>query len=110
MKRMRLIQNVCVCVPKRVTFSPLDLGNLVLQLGNTFHNVYEFKKTIKQANVLKENDLHFKKKKNTRKKHVAVCSDKKYKYRGYGRQLKDGSTFMLISLRPRHTCIRTRIT
>jgi hypothetical protein len=67
MKRMRLIQNVCVCVPKRVTFSPLDLGNLVLQLGNTFHNVYEFKKTIKQANVLKENDLHFKKKKKYKK-------------------------------------------
>lgn len=34
-----------VCVPKRVTFSPFDLGNLVLQLGNTFHDVYEFKET-----------------------------------------------------------------
>jgi hypothetical protein len=52
-----------VCVPKRVTFSPLDLGNLVLQLGNTFHNVYEFKKAIEHANVLKGKDLHFKKKK-----------------------------------------------
>jgi hypothetical protein len=51
---------------------------------------------------LKGKDLHYQKIKEL----IVVCSDKKCKYRVYGRQLKDESTFMLISLRPRHTCTR----
>jgi hypothetical protein len=50
-----------VYVTKRVPFSPSDLGNPVLQRGNTFHDMYEFRKAIKHANVLKRKDLHFKK-------------------------------------------------
>ncbi|XP_062164888.1 uncharacterized protein LOC133871456 [Alnus glutinosa] len=35
-----------------------------------------------------------------------VCGEKNCKYRVYGRQLKGEATFMLISLRPKHTCAR----
>jgi hypothetical protein len=64
--------------------------------------VYEFKKAIKHAPVLKGKDLTYQK--NSKTKCIAICADKNCKYRVYGRQLKDESTFMLISIRPRHTC------
>jgi len=44
--------------------------------------------------------------KNSKSKVVAVCGEKNCKYRVYGRQLKGEATFMLISLRPKHTCAR----
>jgi hypothetical protein len=78
------------------------LKDLILQRGNTFRDVYEFRKAIKQASVLKGKDLTYQK--NSRTKCIVVCADKNYKYRVYGRQLKDESTFMLISIRPRLTC------
>jgi hypothetical protein len=40
------------------------------------------------------------------KKVIARCKDKKCKYRVYGRKLKDESTFLLMSLFPRHTCTK----
>jgi hypothetical protein len=43
---------------------------------------------------------------DSRTKCIAVCADKNCKYRVYGRQLKDESTLMLISIRSRHTCSR----
>jgi len=92
------------CVTKRVPFSNDDLKDPILQRGNTFRDVYEFRKTIKQASVLKGKDLTYEK--NFRTKCIAMCADKNCKYRVYGRQLKDESTFMLISIRPRHTCPR----
>jgi hypothetical protein len=75
------------------------LGNPILQPSNTFEDVYEFRKVNKQANVLKGKDLAYQK--NSRMKLIAVCADKKCNYRVYGRQLKDESTFMIISIRPR---------
>jgi hypothetical protein len=92
------------CVTKRVPFSKDDLKDQILQRGNTFRDVYEFRKVIKQASVLKGKDLTYEK--NSRTKCIAVCADKNCKYKVYGRQLKDESTFMLISIRPRHTCPR----
>jgi len=93
-----------VCVQKRVPFSAEDMLNPTLVPGNTFNDVYGFRKAIKQANVLKGKDLVYQK--NSRKKPIAVCADKKCKYRVYGRQLKDEATFMMISLKPKHTCAR----
>jgi hypothetical protein len=93
-----------VCVQKRVPFSVEDMLNPTLVPGNTFRDVYEFRKAIKQANVLKGKDLAYQK--NSRKKLIVVCADKKCKYRVYGRQLKDEETFMLISIKPKHTCAR----
>jgi len=72
--------------------------------GNIFNDVYEFRKAIKQANVLKGKDLAYQK--NSRKKLIALYADKKCKYRVYGRQLKDEATFMLILIKPKHTCAR----
>jgi hypothetical protein len=93
-----------VCVQKRVSFSAKDMLNPTLVLGNTFNDVYEFRKAIKQANVLKGKDLAYQK--NSRMKLIAVCADKKCKYRVYRRQLKDETTFMLISIKPKHTCAK----
>jgi hypothetical protein len=93
-----------VCVQKRVPFSAEDMLNPTLVPGNTFNDVYEFRKAIKQANVLKEKDLAYQK--NSRKKLIVVCANKKCKYRVYGRQLKDDATFMLISIKPKHTCAK----
>jgi len=90
------------CVTKRVPFSKEYFTNPILQRGNTFQDVYEFRKTIKQASVLKGKDLTYQK--NSRTKCITVCADKNCKYGVYGRQLKDESTFMLITIRPKHTC------
>jgi hypothetical protein len=45
-------------------------------------------------------------KKNEMKRIVIVCKDSRCKYRVYGRQLKDELTFILVSMRPKHTCTR----
>jgi hypothetical protein len=92
------------CVTKRVSFSKDDLKGPILQRGNTFQDVYEFRKAIKQASVLKVKDLTYQK--NSKTKCIAVHVDKNCKYRVYGRQMKDESAFMLISIRHRHTCPR----
>ncbi|XP_062152677.1 uncharacterized protein LOC133861000 [Alnus glutinosa] len=90
------------CVTKRVPFSKSDFEKPTLQKGNTFDSVYDFRKAIKQANILKGKDLVYQK--NSKSKVIAVCGEKNCKYRVYGRQLKGEATFMLISLRPKHTC------
>ena len=41
------------------------------------------------------------------KKFITRCKDKKCKYRVYGRTLKNESTFLLVSLIPRHICTRS---
>jgi len=92
------------CVTKRVPFSKSDFEKPTLQKGNTFDSVYDFRKAIKQANILKGKDLVYQK--NSKSKVIAVCREKNCKYRVYGRQLKGEATFMLISLRPKHTCAR----
>ncbi|XP_062147727.1 uncharacterized protein LOC133856686 [Alnus glutinosa] len=92
------------CVTKRVPFSKSDFEKPTLHKGNTFDSVYDFRKAIKQANILKGKDLVYQK--NSKSKVIAVCREKNCKYRVYGRQLKGEATFMLISLRPKHTCAR----
>jgi hypothetical protein len=91
-------------VTKRVQFNPANLKNPVLVVGNTFHDVAEFRKVVCQANSVKGKDMEFKK--NERKWVMTVCKDIRSKYRVYGRQMKDELTFILISLRPKHTCTR----
>jgi len=71
------------CVDKRVPFTKFDFEKPTLQLGNTFESVYDFRKAIKQANILKGNDLVYQK--NSRSKVIAVCGDKNCKYWVYGR-------------------------
>jgi hypothetical protein len=44
-------------VTKRVPLSKDDLKDPILQRGNTFRDVYEFRKAIKQASILKGKDL-----------------------------------------------------
>jgi hypothetical protein len=53
------------------------MKNPILQIGNTYHDAVEFRKVEKQANILKGNDLEFKK--NESKKVIAICKDKKCK-------------------------------
>jgi hypothetical protein len=60
---------------------------------------------VKQANILKGKDLDFPR--NEAKKVIARCNDKKCKYSVYGRTLKNESTYLLVSLIPRHTCTRS---
>lgn len=91
-------------VTKRVQFCKSDLQNPVLQVGNLFNDANEFRKVVKQANIVKGKDLIFKK--NERTRVVAVCKDINCNYRVYGRLLKDESSFILVSLRPRHSCTR----
>lgn len=59
----------------------------MLVVGNTFHDVAKFRNTVSQANIVKRNDLEFKK--NKRKQVVTVCKDKMWKYRVYKKQMKD---------------------
>jgi hypothetical protein len=92
-------------VTKRVPFDPTDMSNPTLVVGNTFRNADEFRKAVRQYNILRGKDLKFKK--NERKRIVVVCKDERCRYRVYGRQLKDEMTFLLVSLRPKHSCNRT---
>ena len=91
-------------VTKRTPFTKEDMKNPMPQIGHTFADATAFKKAVKHANILKGKDLDFPKNETAR---VTVrCKDNKYKYRVYGRKLKDESTFLLASLSPRHTCTR----
>jgi hypothetical protein len=74
-------------VTKRMPFGKEDMGNLILELGNTFENVYQFRKVVKQASVLKVKDLTYQE--NSKMKFMVVCADNNCNYRVYGRQLKD---------------------
>jgi hypothetical protein len=91
-----------LCVTKNVSFSKSDFEKPTMQLGNSFESVYDFRKAIKWVSILKEKYLVYQK--NSRLKVITVWGDKNYKYRVYRRQLKGEATFMLISLRPKHTC------
>jgi hypothetical protein len=71
-------------VTKRMPFSKEDMGNLILELGNTFENVYQFRKVVKQASVLKVKDLTYQE--NSKMKFMVVCADKNCNYKVYGRQ------------------------
>jgi hypothetical protein len=91
-------------VTKRVPFDLTDMNNLTLIVGNTFHNAIEFRKAVRQYNIIRGKDLKFKK--NENKRIMIVCKDLRCEYRVYGRQLKNVMTFLLVSLRPQHTCTR----
>jgi hypothetical protein len=91
-------------VNKRILFTKEDMKNHVLQISHTFGDATAFRRAMKQANILKGKDLEFPR--NETKKAIARCKDKKCKYRVYGRKLKDESTFLLVSLFPRHTCTK----
>jgi hypothetical protein len=88
-------------VTKIVHFDLTDMNNLTLIVGNTFHNAVEFRKVVRQYNIIRGKDLKFKK--NENKRIMIVCKDLRCEYRVYGKQLKNVMTFLLISLRPQHT-------
>ena len=80
------------------------MKNPVLQLGYAFVDAMKFRTSMKQANIMKGKDLEFLT--NKTKKVIALYKDKKCKYTVYGKKLKDESTFLLVSLYPRHLCTR----
>jgi hypothetical protein len=88
-------------VTRRVPFDLSDMNNQTLVIGNTFCNASDFRKAIKQYNILRGKDLRFKK--NEFKRIVVFCKDSNCRYRVYGRQLKNEQTFLLVSIRPKHT-------
>jgi hypothetical protein len=92
-------------VTKIVHFDPTDMSNPTLVVENTFHDANEFRKAVRQYNILRGKDLKFKK--NEKKMIVVVCKDERCRYRVYERQLKDEMTFLLVSLRPKHSCNMT---
>jgi hypothetical protein len=92
-------------VIKIVPFDRSDISDPTLVVGNTFHDTDEFRKAIRQYNILRGKDLKFKK--NEKKMIVVVCKDEMCRYRVYGRQLKNEMTFLLVSLRPKHNYNRT---
>jgi hypothetical protein len=70
-----------------VPFDLTDMNNPTLVIGNTFRNASDFRKVVKQYNILRGKDLRFKK--NELKRIVVVCKDSKCRYRVYERQLKN---------------------
>jgi hypothetical protein len=80
------------------------MNNLTLVVGNTFHDAADFRKAMRQYNIIRGKDMKFKK--NEKKRIVIVCKDARCKYRVYGRQLKNEMTFLLIFLWPKHNCTR----
>jgi hypothetical protein len=70
-----------------VPFDLSDMNNPTLVIGNTFRNASDFRKAVRQYNILRGKDLRFKK--NELKRIVVVCKDSNCKYRVYGRQLKN---------------------
>ncbi|XP_059434845.1 uncharacterized protein LOC132167826 [Corylus avellana] len=80
------------------------MANPTLVVGNTFHDAAEFRKAVRQYNIIRGKDLKFKK--NEKKRIVVVCKDTNCRYRVYGRQLENEMTFLLVSLRPKHSCSR----
>jgi hypothetical protein len=66
----------------RVPFDLTDINNPTLVIRNTFHNASEFRKAVKQYNIIRGKDLRFKK--NELKRIVVVCKDSRCKYRVYG--------------------------
>jgi hypothetical protein len=91
-------------VTRKVPFDLSDMNNPILVIGNTFRNASDFRKAVRQYNILRGKDLRFKK--NELKRIVVVCKDSNCKYRVYGRQLKNEQTFLLVSIKPKHTCTR----
>ena len=91
-------------VTKRIHFNHTSMNNSTLIIGNTIHNAVEFIKVVRQYIITREKDLRFKR--NENKRVVIVCKDQRCKYRIYGRQLKNEMTFLLVSLRPKHTYTR----
>jgi hypothetical protein len=70
-------------VTKRVHFDPIDISNATLVVGNIFHDAAEFRKAERQNNILRGNDLKFKK--NEKKRIIIVCKDERCMYRVYER-------------------------
>jgi hypothetical protein len=64
------------------TFQRVDLSNLELDNGEEFPNVYMFREAIRQYNVLKGNDICFKK--IFKYRVCVVCKDKNCEYRYMG--------------------------
>jgi hypothetical protein len=91
-------------VTRKVPFDLSDMNNPTLVIGNTFRNASDFRKAVRQYNILRGKELRFKK--NELKRIVVVCKDSNCKYRVYERQLKNAQTFLLVSIRPKHTCTR----
>jgi hypothetical protein len=87
-----------------VPFDLSDMNNPTLVIKNTFCNASDFRKAVKQYNILGEKDLRFKK--NELKRIVVICKDSNCRYKVYGRQFKNEQTFLLVSIRPKHTCTR----
>ena len=91
-------------VTRRVLFELTYINNPTLVVRNTFHNASHFRKAVKQYNIIRGKDLRFKK--NELKRIVVVCKDSRCRYMVYERQLKNEQTFLLVSIRPKHACIR----
>jgi hypothetical protein len=70
-------------VTKRVPFDFTDINNPTLIKGNTFYNAPDFRKVVKQYNIIRGKDLRFKK--NELKRIAVVCKESRCKYRVYGR-------------------------
>jgi hypothetical protein len=52
-----VVYSTCNDVTKRVQFNSIDLSNHVLVVGNTFHDAVEFRKVMRQYNILRGKDL-----------------------------------------------------
>ncbi|XP_059436095.1 protein SIEVE ELEMENT OCCLUSION B-like [Corylus avellana] len=70
-------------VTKRVQFDSTDINNPTLIKVNIFHNAVEYRKVMRQYNIMKGEDLKFKRNENIR--IAIVCKDSRCKYRVYGR-------------------------
>lgn len=85
-------------------FHVMDLVNPTIKLKMKFSSLQLFREAVKQYNVHKGKDVQFVK--NERASCVAVCGDPSCDYRVYGRQMSDGQSFEVRSLRPKHSCTR----
>ena len=71
---------------------------------HTYIYIYIYDEWKKVAAINSGNLIMFPR--NETKEVIARCNDKKCKYMVYRRKLKDESTFLLVSLNPKHTCIK----
>ncbi|XP_059443363.1 uncharacterized protein LOC132175432 [Corylus avellana] len=92
------------CVTRCRTFQTIDLINLNMENEHRFPDVYMFREAIRQYNVLRGKDIVFKK--NDKDRVCIVCKDSSCEYRVYGRQVKGEETFQVMSLNPKHSCLR----
>jgi hypothetical protein len=69
-----------------------------------FPNIEMFREAIRVYNVKKGKDIKFKR--SERMRCVCVCRDARYKYRVYGRKMRDEESFQVRSMQPRYICGR----